>query len=187
VVSTTSINPYEPTLLQGDDQTPRPIDDTLIVPFRLDWLTLAAFVASLMDAVAIWIFFSNGTGMIGDRILAPLASKSPVWIPIYRLAVPMLIPVMPQTCRQSFAVFYLATGVAFSINNFSGHFLGKFVFLDSIGLLPTGAACFVFAIVAFYLGVMHSRNVTRSLRNTMAWTAFAALIQFAFYLVDHVI
>ena len=179
------INPYEPTRVQSGDESLTRSHHTLIVPFRLDGLTVAALTACLVDAVSIWIFFANGTGIIADRILAPLAASSAAWIPIYRLAVPVLIPVMPQTCRQSFAVFCLTSGIGFSINNLSGHFWGDFVLLSHVGLFETGAIFFAFGLVAFCFGVFRFGNFARSLCNTVVWIGFAMLVQLAFYFIGH--
>ena len=141
------MNPYDPP--HADSINPAPTDSAFVVPYRLDWLSSGAIAASAVDAVAVWIFFSNGTGAIGYPVLARLAAISLAWIPVCRLLGPLLIPLMPLTCKQPICVFYISLGVLLSINNFSGHFLGYFVFDATVGLPQLGAVCVVLGMIAF--------------------------------------
>ena len=177
------VNPYEPTHAEIEKRKLTFNDEAIFVPYRLDWLVWAAIGASLLDSISICIFQSKGTGAIGDLILAPLAAHSLAWIPIYRLAVPLLIPMMPNVCRQSFAVFYLSVGVVFCVNNLSGHYLGTFVFVDSVGLYPTLAICFVLGFLTFCVQSARSGSLARSIRIAVTWLALAVIIQGIFFAV----
>ncbi len=176
------VNPYEPTLAPIERQD-RTLHESFLVPYRVDWLVLAAIVVSFLDSITICVFHTSRTGVITDPILAPLANHSLAWIPVYRLAVPLLIPIMPNVCRQSFAVFYLFVGLLFGINNLSGHYLGRFVFVDSIGLYPTVGICFLFASLAFCVRLASSRNTAQSFGNTAAWLVLAVMLQGIFFAV----
>ena len=173
-------NPYAPTSPETGSKYPTYDQESLFTPYRLDGWAIAAISASVLDSVSIGLLLSQGTGVIRDPILGPLAARSLLWIPVYRLAVPLLIPLMPKVCRQSFAVFYLAVGLLFSINNFSGHYAGWFVFVDSFGLYVSLALCLIPATQAFGVYSMRAGDFARSLRTTLAWIAFAFMIQAAF-------
>lgn len=176
-------NPYAPGPAEIDRQR-HGDEESLFVPYRIDRFAMAAILASLLDSISIGLILIYGTGVIGDPILGPLAAHSLFWIPIYRLAVPLLIPLMPQVCRQSFAIFYLAVGVLFSVNNFSGHFIGWFVFVETIGLYVSLAICFVPAIQAFGVFAIRSGKFARPLRITVAWIVIALMIQATFFIIS---
>ena len=88
----------------------------LLNPYRMDLLVLAAL---LVNAVGTGIVYSllDGFVALSDPVLAALIEKSVLWLPIYRLLPILLLPAMPDVCRQTFASFYLAVGILFGVND----------------------------------------------------------------------
>ena len=180
------VNPYDPPPAHPGNPDARE-SPSVVVPYRLDWLSFGAIAASAVDAVAVWTFYSNGTGSIGYPVLARLAAISLIWIPVCRLLGPLLIPMTPSTCKKPICVFYISLGVLLSINNFSGHFLGFFVFDATVGLPQVGAACVIFGLITFCIQRPQHGNRPRAVGHAVFWIAGLILIECAFYLIGIVI
>ena len=180
-------NPYDPPGTAGDLQYDSTNYRSLFLPYRLDRLVIAAVLASMVNAVSICIFHSHGTGVIGTPILTPLAAQSIVWIPIVCLAGPILIPSMPDVCRQTFATLFLSVGVTFSINNLSGHYLGKFIFVETYGIYPTFTFCLLPAFATLGVTLVRARDRLLAVGHMVAWALIIAAIYGAFFLLGAVV
>ena len=175
------VNPYEPSRTDAPHAADANPNGNLFVPYRLDWLVSSAIAFTVLVSYGTYLVQSNGTGVIVDPILSRLVAHSVIWIPIYRLGSPILLPLMPDVARQTYGVLFLSIGVLFSINNLSGHYFGNFVFVDNLGFFPTVGFCFGLALIVFCLRSVASGNVLRSLRNTAFWLAIAVLVHVFLY------
>jgi hypothetical protein len=180
----TNLNPFDPPSMVRDQGHGTLDEQSLFGPYRLDALVIAAIIASVVTAVSIWIFHVNDTGFIGEPVLTTLAARSRVWIPIYCLAVPSLIPFMTGVCRQAFATLFLCTGTLLATNNLLGHFNGNFVIVETFGLYEVLGACLLFALLVFWLRAFRTRSVAQSGRNAIRWLLIAVSIHFVFFLIS---
>ena len=174
-------NPYEPTHV--------PHTNTLDVyePFavrpRLDWFVCSTFVVSALSAIAIYLYHSTGTAMIGDPILARLAEHSVVWIPIYRLSPVILIFFMPNGVRQSFAVFFLVVGILSCVNDFGGHFFARYLVQEAITIPTAFILCFSLSCLYSVTLFLSSSNRRRLTRNTLGWLAVVLAVEGVFFAI----
>lgn len=162
-------------------------NESMWTPYRVDLWAIAAICAAIINATSIWIFFSSGTGAILEPILTPLAHHSVAWIPVYSLAVPLLIPFMPNTARETIAALFVATGMIFGTNNLCGHFLGRFIFVDNFGLYPTFACCVLIAVAVLAFSLMRSGNVIRAIQGTALWGFIALAVHGVFLVISRIV
>ena len=174
-------NPYEPTHVPHantlDDYEP------FVVRPRIDWLVCATFAVSLLSSIAIYLYHSAGTGMIGDPILARLAEHSVVWIPIYRLSPALLICFMPNGVRQSFAIFSLVVGTLSCVNDFGGHFFGRYLVLEAITITTAFSLCLSLSCLYSVTLFLSSSNRRRLTRNTLGWLAVVLAVEGVFFAI----
>ena len=158
-----------------------------MVSYRLDALTIAAIAAASLDAWTTYYFISHSLGVETNPILAPLAPHSLIWIPIFLLAKPLLIPAMPDVCRQSFATGFLAGGLIFGMNNLCGIYAGKYILVDRFGFPAITAVCMVLGTIAFGYQLVAKNTgrawVLRSLAIAIGWIALFAIVDATFYFV----
>jgi len=157
-----------------------------MVSYRLDALSLAAIAAATLDTCTTYYFLAHDLGVETNPILAPLARHSFLWIPIYLLAKPLLIPAMPDACRSAFAVGYLASGLLLGLKNLGGIYFGKFFLIDYLGFTATVIACAGLGVGAFLFPLIQ-RNAGRassiqSVAIALGWTAAFIAVDAAFYL-----
>ncbi|MFN3192022.1 MAG: hypothetical protein ACE361_16040 [Aureliella sp.] len=182
-------NPYEPPRVSVAQRASREHHSTLVTAIQLDWLTAAALAATLLSSFAIYLYHSAGTGTIGDPILFRLANQSLAWIPIYRMAMPILILFIPVPCRRSFAIFFLALGILCSLNDLMGHFVGLYPVTyfsanSSTGLLAGIMACLVLTCGQFALDLFNSANRIRFVAYGAGWLGLMLLVQVAFWILS---
>lgn len=160
----------------------------MIAPYRLDALTGAMLAATALDAWTTYYFLSHGLGVEMNPVLAPLVQQSLVWVPVYLLTPTLLVPAMPEVCRQSFAVFYLAIGLLFSINNLGGIYAGSFALVDSVGFQAIrGFGLFLGALA--FIGLLDFANAAKpsALRCTaiaLVWIPVFGAIEGLFYVAS---
>lgn len=161
------------------------------VSYRLDALTIAAIAAAALDAWTTYYFIAHGLGSEANPILAPLARHSLVWIPIYLLAQPLLIPVMPDVCRQSFATGVLAAGLICGINNLCGIYGGRYILVDVVGFPAIVAITVLLGVLVFAYQLLSKEAgrelVLRSLAIAVCWIVILVAVDAAFYLVANLL
>ena len=136
------INPYEPPRAIDVSIPPSHTETRFLVGPQFCLLSCAVLVVSFASAVAIYLYYHHyKIAGIGDPILAGLAAESVVWIPIYRLASPSLILVMPKDCRSTFGTFFLILGLACCVNDYALIFADWSIVTEAIGLYRAFAAC----------------------------------------------
>ena len=177
-------NPYEspdtPCQSVGDLHG----DATFITSPRSDWLSIAALAVTVLSSVAIYLYHTGGTGVISDPVLLSLASKSVVWIPVYRMAMPLLILVMPNCCRRTYSVFFLVLGILCCLNDFPGHYYGTYLVNNSAGLYTALGLCFVLSFGQFAFDIFHATNRLRAISYSLGWLGVMLLIEASFYAVS---
>ncbi|KAA5536082.1 hypothetical protein FYK55_28215 [Roseiconus nitratireducens] len=181
------VNPFAPSTKLAELELIPGTPERLVGPYRVDLWAATTFLATLLNASSIWIFFTNGTGAILEPILTPLAQQSALWIPVYCFAVPLLIPFMPDTVRQTFAALFISVGLIFGINNLCGHFLGAFVFVNTFGWYQTVVCCLVIALLVFAQCVSRSGHFARLCHFTAKWATIAVCVHGFFFLVSRTV
>jgi hypothetical protein len=157
------------------------------VSYRLDALALAAIAAAALDAWTTYYFIAHDLGFEANPVLAPLARHSLIWIPAYILAQPLLIPMVPDVCRQSFATGFLVAGLLCGINNLCGIYAGRYILVDLFGF-PVLVAVSVLAGMAAFVYQLVSNGADRDLiRRSVAagarWIVIFCAMDATFYLV----
>lgn len=181
--SKSDVNPYQPTGSLSAKAAPVPERERFVVPPRLNLLTAATLLTSFLSAIAIYLYHSRGLSGIGDPILAKLAAHSSFWIPVYRLATPALVLVMPKSCRRSFGTCFLMIGVLCCANDYPFYFAGKALVVDSFGLYPPFAACIATSVLVFIVELVRSQNRIRSIRDVLGWISVVLGVHGLFFLI----
>ncbi len=161
------------------------------ITYRLDLLTLSTIAATALDAWTTYYFIAHGLGVETNPILGPLAKHSLIWIPVYGSTPALLIPTMPDVCRQTFAIPYLAAGVLLGINNLCGIQLGWFALIDSLGfynvqaaLIGTGVIAFMYKLAATFTSWT---SAARSTAIVVSWLAAFGAIETLFYFTGRIL
>jgi hypothetical protein len=159
---------------------------TRSVSCQLDALTFAAIVAASLDTWTTYYFIAHRLGIEKNANLALLAEHSLLWIPIVILSPPLLIPILPEVCRQSFAAFYLTLGLLFGLNNLAGIYAGRYILVDVfsfesvvISALFAGAAMLVYQLATNPI----QRSLARSAAILAAWIAVFVSLDFVFHAI----
>jgi hypothetical protein len=158
------------------------------ISHRLDAYTLTAILAAALDAWTTGYFLVHRLGVETNPILAPLVRHSLVWIPIVLLSRPLLIPLLPDVCRQAFAVFYITTGTLFAINNASGILAGSYFLVEVFSFESVIIAGLMFGVITFagYLLVRKGQpTAARAVAQALVWIAIFAAFDGIFALIGH--
>jgi hypothetical protein len=156
------------------------------VSYRLDALTIAAIAAATLDAWTTYYFIAHGLGTEANPVLATLARHSLIWIPIYLLAQPILIPAMPDVCRQPFATGFLAAGLLCGINNLFGIYAGTYIVVDRLGFPAIVTICMLLGLLTFIYQLFSKGTgrelALRSLVIAACWIIVFIALDAMFYL-----
>src|ERR1043166_4045617 len=85
--------------------------------YVVDGLIVAMLGAALLDTVTTWFALSHRLGSEGNHIAAVLFRHSAIWIPVFLLIRPSLVPFLPEIPRRTFAVFFLTLQLLAGLNN----------------------------------------------------------------------
>ena len=107
------------------------------------------FAGSILDAWTTWFIVSRHIGFETNPILAPLVRHSLIWIPVYLLLRPSLVPFFPDVCRFSFSIYFAFAGVVFGLNNLAGIFYGRYFLIDAIGFPFLQGICIIIGGTVF--------------------------------------
>ena len=144
--------------------------------------------ATALDVWTTYYVLSHGLGVEMNPVLGPLVQRSLIWVPVYLLTNPLLIPAMPDVCRQSFAVFYLAIGLLFSINNLCGIYAGNSVLVDCVGFQAVRGLALLLGALTFAVRLANPSaaklSAVRSTVILLGWIAVLSVIEWLFYLAS---
>ena len=157
--------------------------------YRLDFLTVGMIAATALDAATTYYFISRGVGQELNPVLGPLTERSLIWIPIYFAIPTLLVPAMPDVCRQTFAVPHLIGGLVFGMNNLGVILSGQAPILDAIGYYNLEAAVLLIGLLTFaYQVKTRSKDwasAIKSTRTVFTWIVAIAFLEGVFYLAGH--
>jgi hypothetical protein len=151
----------------------------------------AMLAATALDVATTCYFLSRGLGVEMNRVLAPLAQRSLIWVPVYLFARPLFVPTMPGVVRESFAAHYLAVGLLISINNLCGILLGTYVLVDNLGLAAVQGGGMLIAATTF-VARLSARKTTWKLTAqciglALVWLAAFVVIEGGFSLLGRLL
>jgi hypothetical protein len=153
--------------------------------YKVDLVVLGMFAGVLLDTVTTWVMVFRHRGFEQNPILAPLIRHSLVWIPIYLLCRPLLVPFLPAHCRPAFGVFYGFEGLAFGVNNLAGILYHHYFLVDRSGYTDTEWACVMVAVAVFAWGLWRrAANVqerTHSIVTGLCWVGIFILLEIGFF------
>ena len=116
------------------------------------------FAGVILDTWTTWAFVSQNRGFEQNPILAPLTRHSPIWIPIYLLCRPLLVPFLPELCRFGFSVYFGLMSSLTGANNLAGSFYGRYFLIEVFGFQTLQGTCILFAVVVFIWAVWRHTN-----------------------------
>jgi hypothetical protein len=158
-----------------------------MISYRLDSLTIGTIAVAALDAWTTYYFITHGLGVEKNAILASLAQHSLLWIPVHTLMRALLVPMMPDVCRQTFASSLLTAHSLLAGNNLSGISIGRFILVDTIGFAAVvGISASVGVITFIYqLATKHSScaSVAYSTALVMVWLIILSAVEGVFYLI----
>lgn len=143
------------------------------------------FAGTLLDVWTTWITVSRHHGFEMNPSLAPLIRHSLIWIPIYFLCRPLLVPLLPEMCRFGFGVYFGFAGLLFGVNNFAGIFFRRHFLVNTFGFPALQGACVVFAIVVFILKVWRRASSVAERKHHiemgLRWIGVFVLLELGFF------
>ncbi len=151
--------------------------------YRVDLVTAAMFAGALLDTWTTWVFVSRQHGFEQNPTLALLIRHSLIWIPVYLLCRPLLVPLLPEICRFGFGVYFGFMGLLFGTNNLGGIFHGHY-FLDTIGFPTAQGICLLLGVAVFVWKAWKAGGAgewKRSIMTGLGWTGVFVLIELAFF------
>jgi hypothetical protein len=155
--------------------------------YHLDPLVLVMFAAVILDTCTTWFFVSHHCGVEKNPTLAPLVRHSLIWIPIYLLCRPLMVPFIPDTCRFAFSIYFGLQGLLFGLNNLSGILCGRYFLVDQVGSPAVHGACLLFSITVFIWRFSETANNEQDwqpqLLAGLRWLAIFMLLELGFFAV----
>ena len=120
-----------------------------------------------------------------NPILAPLIRHSLIWIPIYLLCHPLLVPLLPEICRFGFGVYFGLAGLLFGANNLAGIFYGRYFLMEVFGFRALQGACVLFAIAVFiwrlWRRVGNAQKRKQHIITASRWIGIFVLLELGFF------
>jgi hypothetical protein len=155
--------------------------------YRLDPLVIAMFAGVLLDTGTTWYFVSHHCGVEKNPTLAPLIRHSLIWIPIYLLCRPLMVPFIPDICRFAFSIYFGLQGLSFGLNNLSGILCGRYFLVDQVGSPAVHGVVLLFSIIIFVWRLSETANNEQDwqpqLLVGLRWLAIFMLLELAFFAV----
>lgn len=145
------------------------------------------FAGVVLDVWTTWIFAAHHHGFEQNPVLAPLMRHSLIWIPIYLLCRPLLVPLLPELCRFAFSAYFGFDGLSAGVNNLTGILCGRYFLVDTFGFSALQCASVLIAVTVFVWGLwMRASNVQERKRHVMiasCWIGFFLLLELIFFTV----
>jgi hypothetical protein len=143
------------------------------------------FAGTILDTWTTWVFVSRHYGFEMNPILAPLIRHSLIWIPIYLLCRPLLVPFLPEICRLAFAVYFGLGGLLFGSNNLSGILYGRYFLMDVVSFPVAQGTCVLVAITAFiwmlWRRVGNAQERKQHIITALRWIGIFMLLELGFF------
>lgn len=143
------------------------------------------FAGSILDAWTTWVVISRQYGFEMNPILAPLIRHSLIWIPIYLLSHPLLVPLLPECCRLAFAVYFGLAGLLFGANNLAGILYGRYFLMEAFGFQAPHVACALIAILVFiwtlWRRASNAQERKQHILTALRWLGIFALLELGFF------
>jgi hypothetical protein len=143
------------------------------------------FAGSILDTWTTWVVVSRHYGYEMNPTLAPLIPHSLIWIPIYLLSRPLLVPLLPEICRFGFCVYFGLTGLLGGANNLAGILYGRFFLMDTFGFQMPQVAYALIAIIVFiwmlWRRVGNAQERKRQIITALRWIGIFVLIELGFF------
>lgn len=152
---------------------------------------LTMLAAATFDTSTTWLVISGNHGVETNPTLAPLIQHSLIWIPIYLLSRPLLVPFLPPLCRFTFALYFALAGLLFGANNLAGLLTGRYFLVDTLGFPASQAIC-VLLPATLFLRTLWTRTPSPPNRKHQLLTASLTLtlflvIELAFFTTAHLL
>ena len=143
------------------------------------------FAGSILDAATTWVIVSRNIGFETNPNLALLIRHSLIWIPIYLLLGPLLVPLFPELCRFAFSVYFALAGLAFGTNNLAGIFYGRYFLIGAIGFPVLQGICIFFGVAVFiwrtWKRVGSAGDWWRDVISGLCFLGFFMLLELGFF------
>lgn len=143
--------------------------------------------AAILDTATTYYGLSRLPTTEANPVLSPLLKSSFVWLPVYCLVRPLLVPMLPDVARRTFGLFFLVAHLYGGINNSLVIFVRHFSLVDVFGYWGPLILCYV-GIAGFFAWQLVRRPKDRWFQ--FGWSAVAlaafALIEGVFYLLGRV-
>jgi hypothetical protein len=152
--------------------------------YAVDGLVLGMLAATLLDVLTTYLDSSLKLAFEMNPVLAPLIRHSLVWIPIYLLVRPLLVPLLPEIPRRAFAFYFFANGLLFGLNNLGGILFHHYFIIHTFGFWIPEGLC-VFSAFGFFVYEVYRDPENRfvQIRIASGWFAIFWMIEGAFYLL----
>ena len=152
--------------------------------YHVDGWVLAMFAVKLLDVVTTYLLSALRLGFEMNPVCAALMRHSLLWSPVYLMAFPLVVPLLPEIPRRAFVLYFLASGLMAGLNNLGGILFHHFFIIDTFGFwMPEGfcvAGAFVFFVYELYRS---SKNRVGPVVAALACLGVLLVIEGAFYLL----
>jgi hypothetical protein len=143
------------------------------------------FAGAILDTWTTWLVVSRYFGFEMNPALAPLIRHSLIWIPVYLLCRPLLVPLLPEICRLAFGVYFGLTGLLFGANNLSGILYRRYFLMDMFGFQGPHVACVLIAITVFiwtlWRRVHNAQERKQHIITALRWIGIFVLLELGFF------
>lgn len=117
--------------------------------YRVDWMIIGMIAAALIDISTTYYIVSLNLGIEANPVLAPLLRHSLVWIPVFGLIRPLLVPLLPNIPRRAVASYLLVAHLSGGFNNLAGIFFHNFFIINTLGYWIPLLSCYLIGLLVF--------------------------------------
>lgn len=119
--------------------------------YRADGMVIGMLAAAFLDISTTYYVVSLNLGIEANPVLAPLLRHSLVWIPVFGLIRPLLIPFLPKIPRRTVASYFLAAHLIGGFNNLAGILFHNFFIFNIFEYwMPLLFCCLIGFLVFMY-------------------------------------
>ena len=148
------------------------------------------FASVILDTLTTWVMVSQHRGFEQNPILFPLIRHSLIWIPIYLLCRPLLVPFVPELCRSAFSVYFGLDGLTGGVNNLTGILYGRYFLMDTFGFPVVQGASVTIAVAVFVWGLCRRASSVQERKHHiivgLCWIGIFLLLELIFFAVGKI-